>query len=1068
MQLNKEQEIAVNHFEGPAVLISCPGSGKCITGDSIVFSDEKEKLSYIKDGYNNSNVISLYQENLRIPSICNQKKVEEFYYEDVNETIEIKTEQGYKIEGTKHHPIAVINNIGRFCWKKLEDIEIGDICPIYCDRKDTSFGNDDLFYMMGLLLGDGSISKRDRYFSLSQENNNIAEIYCDLVKKCFNTIAVPTKDHRTENLYSYRVYGIRYKKSLVDIFGDIEHGAKDKYLTKEMLKGNLHQLCSLLRGIYDTDGTVASNGSCIDITLASKKLIDQIHVLLLRFGVFSNKTVKIVKGVEYFRIQIMGDDLRRFESAIGLRHLEKSRRLKLCLSRYCNSNRGMSFLETELRCVWNKMKMDGIFGISERKFNSVVSKDGYVKFNFRKYFMDDKNKRGITLKSLKNLIYIYNSYGRHCGHIEYLSNICKSYAFTAIKSVERVYSTKTVFDFVVPKSHCFIANGFINHNTTTVSARAAKLVEKGVDPKHILCITFTNKAAKEMKERITSVLGKSYSNFFIGTFHALCASLLRSFGKHIGYTPDFTILDEDEQIDIILQVARKLGFDIEKAEAKLVASKINDTREKLLPLSELDNIFSGNIHLSQISKEYILTVKKLNCIDFSGLLSETIHLLKTNENVLDKLQNRWKFLTIDEAQDTNIAQFSLTELISSKHNNIMFIGDTDQSIYSFRGARFQNILDFIDKHKDCKVLYLSDNYRSTPEIVAVADKLIKHNSSHMSSKIFKTSNASGEPVACTCYADQNEEAKCVAEYIQDLVQQGYKYSDFAILYRINSMAQPFESVFNSLGMKYRTVGGFSFYNRAEIKDCICMLRFLINRKDGIAFERVASKMSGLGSVKIGKIENYAEKNSVDLVEACKKSPDYVGSKAAEDSCLKISSVYGLDFSNLHAGESLDKIVNSLNYQDYLKKTYPEDFDDRWQNVKELITAAAIFGEKDPSIAKYVQNLSLLSADDKKEDKDSITLSSGHGAKGKEWNVVFAVGMEQGKLPHARALIENPVDGIEEERRVAFVCLTRAKKILQVSWCKNRRTFTKFGVKYQKCLPSQFLYESGLITEEDFI
>jgi len=604
--------------------------------------------------------------------------------------------------------------------------------------------------------------------------------------------------------------------------------------------------------------------------------------------------------------------------------------------------------------------------------------------------------------------------------------------------------------------------------TSLLVERTARLIERGIKPSHILCMTFTNKAAGEMKNRIKSRIGSGRSDFFIGTFHSLCALLLRQFGSEIGYTSNFTILDSDDQIDVVLQVGRKMGLSIDKKKASKIAWAINDVREKILPLDYLEELLiNENSQYIPVARQYIKTIKNMNCIDFTGLLSEIVRLMKTVPSALQKLQSRWEYVQVDECQDCNIAQFEFINMLTAIHNNIMLIGDISQSIYKFRGARYQNINDFLKKHIGCYLYHLSENYRSTPQIIAVADKLIKHNKSHMGQK-FSTTNPSGHEVIAFAADDQDAEAHMIAARILSLVEdKGYEFNDFAIFYRINSMAQPFETIFPTHGIKHRTIGGFSFYNRAEIKDSMAMLRFLVNPTDGVAFERIANKMTGISTVRIGQIENYAEEKQISIVQACRDASNFVKSNQALDSWTKIAEIFSTDMSKWHTGQCLSHIAEKLNYHNYLQKKY-DDHEDRWNNVHELVNSAAIFGEKEPSVAKYLQNIALLTSEDKSDNKDNaVTLMTLHAAKGLEFPIVFMVGVEDKKLPHIRSIEEDSEGGVEEERRLCYVGMTRAKKILHISYCEKRKMFSKYGLRYVDCTPSQFLFESGVMKSELF-
>jgi DNA helicase-2/ATP-dependent DNA helicase PcrA len=393
--------------------------------------------------------------------------------------------------------------------------------------------------------------------------------------------------------------------------------------------------------------------------------------------------------------------------------------------------------------------------------------------------------------------------------------------------------------------------------TRLLVERVGRLIESGVPANSIVCVTFTNKTADEMKERVCKRLDVAKPKCFVGTFHRLCLMLLKKFGDRIGYNEKFTIIDSDDQKDMISQISRQLNKKLEKNEIPVVAKAVNDYRENQWNREQLDDALQSNDNFIHIADEYLDRLKKDNCVDFSGMLSESIRLLSEHKDVLERVQTAFKYLQVDEIQDTNYAQFILINYFTGKWNNVLMVGDISQSIYKFRGARYQNILDFLKKHEDCVRIELPLNYRSTPQIVAVADKLIKHNSSHMAEK-FESVNPNGEDVRCLSFNNQFEEADFVAKHIERLKRDGgWNPEDCAILYRMNSMSEPIERALANRGVAYKVVGGRSFYDRREVKDCMSLLRFYANKKDGIAFHRVAGLVDGVGDVTVGKIEKIS-------------------------------------------------------------------------------------------------------------------------------------------------------------------------------------------------------------------
>jgi len=621
---------------------------------------------------------------------------------------------------------------------------------------------------------------------------------------------------------------------------------------------------------------------------------------------------------------------------------------------------------------------------------------------------------------------------------------------------------------------CLVTSVPGSGKTAMLVERTARLINSGVVPKSIVCMTFTNKAADEMKERISKRLGLKRPGLWVGTFHSLCALLLRKFGINIGLSERFTILDSNDQKDLMLKCSRQLGFDLEKNEILNIVRAVNNYRENIQTHEHMEVSLNDREDFIRLADDYIDRLRRSDCVDFSGLLSESIRLLKESKPTLDKIQDAFKYLQVDEFQDTNKAQFELLNLFSGKWNNILGVGDLSQSVYRFRGARYQNIHDFIARHDNCKVLELSLNYRSTPEIISIADKLIRHNKSHMS-KEFRTDNDSGNHPVCVRLQDQMEEAEWVSKHIHRLVNEGgWAYSDIAILYRMNSMAEPIERSLTNNKMEYIVIGGRSFYDRREVKDCLSILKFLMNPKDSIAFERMSSFIAGLGNVTIGKVENIADENSIAIMDAFDRYLKVSNSQQLKTAYDLIKDSFDIGDINRHnAATALDEVLTKLKYFNFLEKEYKEDFQDRIDNVRSMVVAAGEFSDGDngyTAIQNYLQMVSLITSSDKKKDGNRISLMTLHASKGQEFPIVFIVGIEHGILPHGMSLSEDietkTTEGIEEERRLFYVGVTRAEKALFTSYCKRRKFFSKGGSNYKAARPSQFLFESGLVKKNE--
>lgn len=611
---------------------------------------------------------------------------------------------------------------------------------------------------------------------------------------------------------------------------------------------------------------------------------------------------------------------------------------------------------------------------------------------------------------------------------------------------------------------CLVTSCPGSGKTRSLVERIVRLIEKGVRPQNILCITFTNKAANEMKERIAKRLGIEQPNFFIGTFHSLCANILRKMGHFNDYPSNYTIIDDKEQFEITMQLARKMEIEVDKGMIYKIIKYLNHYRSQREDFSYVEERLTFDYEI-EIARNYLKKCKDCSLVDFSGLIYDAIELIENCDIVKEKLQNGFKYILVDETQDTNSSQYHLINLLGAKWQNIMLIGDLDQSVYSFRGARYQNLQNFINQYKDCTIIPLSKNYRSTPEIISVADKLIKHNESHMGGK-FETDNPSGDPVRCLEKRNQMDEANWIVNQIQRLKSEGgWSGDDIAILYRINRMSEPIEQALNSAGITYEVIGGFNFYDRKEVKDIIAMIKFLVNNRDGIAFHRICSIVTGLGNVTIGKIENRAEEKDISIIDAVKEIKQEVKSIKIRNACQKLLQTFDRDYEHSKPARAIGSLIKDFEYLEYLNKHYSKDAPERKDNVAQIVEAASRFNEQPDGLEKYLQQISLMSTTDKEVKDKKVSLMSLHSSKGLEFPIVFIIGVEHGILPHGRAISENPEEGLEEERRLCYVGMTRAKKVLYITYCKGRFGFGKSGERiYKKAYPSRFLKEMGLIDE----
>ena len=585
-----------------------------------------------------------------------------------------------------------------------------------------------------------------------------------------------------------------------------------------------------------------------------------------------------------------------------------------------------------------------------------------------------------------------------------------------------------------------------------------------VRPWQILAITFTNKAAGELKERIAARLGEDASDIWAGTFHSVCGRILRRYAESIGYTSHFTIYDTDDQRRLMKQIMKAHEIDEKFLPPKRVLSAISNAKEKLISPAEYKAQAGDDLRLKTVAELYRIYQKRLmeaDAMDFDDMIFNTVRLLQTDSDALSYCTGKFRYVMVDEYQDTNHAQYELVRLLSSGENNICVVGDDDQSIYRFRGATIENILNFEDEYGNARVIRLEQNYRSTSNILDAANAVIKNNRGRKGKTLW-TDNGTGEKISVFTADDERGEARYIADRILENVKNGAKFSDHAVLYRMNAQSGSVENVFARSGIAYRVIGGLRFFDRKEIKDVIAYLQLVNNNNDDLRLRRIINEPKrGIGETTMSNAAQIAAELGISLFEVIKRADEFAAlSRAAvrlRSFCDIIDELTEMS-ADISVSELLAEILEKTGYRQYLTESgeEPEKQEERLQNVAEFASTIAQYEQdaQEPSLSDFLEQTALVSdIDSLDESEDRVVLMTIHSAKGLEFNNVFLIGMEEGIFPGNQSIYSG-AEEMEEERRLAYVAITRAKKTLTVTNAYMRMLFGSTN----RNMPSRFLKE----------
>ena len=618
--------------------------------------------------------------------------------------------------------------------------------------------------------------------------------------------------------------------------------------------------------------------------------------------------------------------------------------------------------------------------------------------------------------------------------------------------------------------------------TRVLPHRIAYLIDEfDVNPWNILAITFTNKAAGEMRERVDQIVGFGAEQIWVSTFHSMCVRILRRFADHLGYDRNFVIYDTDDQKHVIKEICKRLFVDTKIHKERTILSAISSAKNEMIDANTYALNSAGEFSKKKIAEayaEYEKILYKNNAMDFDDLLVKTVEVLRNNEDVLNYYQERFKYIMVDEYQDTNTVQFRLVSLLAGKYRNLCVVGDDDQSIYKFRGANIYNILNFEKEYPDAKVIKLEQNYRSTQNILDAANSVIRNNKGRKEKRLW-TSNEEGEKIFFNQYQNEYDEAFQVVDEIYRNVSMGKaKYNDFAILYRTNAQSRVLEEKFIARSIPYKVVGGINFYQRKEIKDILAYLKTIDNGKDDLSVQRIINvPKRGIGATSLSKMMEYAQARDLSLFDAldcCDDIPRLGKTADKIKGFVNMIDVFRAQSEYISLAELLTNILEETGY---IKELEAEDSDQaavRIENIDELMNKIIAYEdeEEEPTLSGFLENVALVAdIDSLNESEDYVVLMTLHSAKGLEFPYVYMTGMEDGLFPSYMTIVNDDPDEIEEERRLCYVGITRAQKRLSLTYAKSR--MVRGSTQYNKV--SRFvreispeLFNKGRVPEKEKI
>ncbi|CAA9581756.1 MAG: ATP-dependent DNA helicase UvrD/PcrA [uncultured Thermomicrobiales bacterium] len=1092
--LNAEQRQAVETVDGPVLIMAGPGSGKCVLPDTrLVIND---RLQTAEEAWERFHTAAVYDGEGWVSAPSEQAWVDSYdevtgrfhsapitalYRQQVSERVRLITfRDGSRIGLTAAHKLFDGLN-----WTNI--IQVGDVLalPGALSHRDRSI-DPELAEFFGWLIGEGyERTQHDciREFSITlksrEQLERIRTVIANLLERYnLGSRKLSIKLNNGRSTYRLGIWSTALYEFLASHGHEFGCRAAQKHVPDVIMRADAEGVAIFLRALFDVEGWVEPGRQQVGISTASQRLAEELRHLLRRFGIWARVSRKMKAATNgtriarpYWTLYIGGPSLRVFSEQISFGDLMKKEALARCIAKRSNPNRDLLPSGPVIRQLAEATALS-----PKRLLGNTGQTKGYAALKrcsresyhnkVRPMLLELVERPGGRLpgNQFRPTRLLSTDDLSHLKHgIVTLDRLATApLVYEEVAAVDEVDYTGWVYDFTVEGTHNFVAEGVLCHNTRVLTHRIAYLLqERGAAPWQILAVTFTNKAAKEMRDRLERLVGPVAKDLTVGTFHNFCVRVLRQHGYHFGLDRSFTIYDSDDQMNVIKRALKELDLDPKQHAPRAILSRISAAKSvRATPDDFRAQVETyGDEIVARVYPVYQQMLKTFQGLDFDDLLNRTVDLFQYVPEVQRRYQERYRYIMVDEYQDTNHVQYSLIhQLANGPDANLCVVGDEDQSIYRFRGADITNIRNFRRDFPSAKTIFLEQNYRSTQPILEAAMGVIKENPERTEKQLRAVQGAGAKVLVQELYDERQEAQFLVTEISRLHVMRKHPYRDFAVMYRTNAQSRPIEQALDRAKIPLQLIGGIRFHERQEVKDVMALLRTVVNPADTISLRRViGSDMplgKGIGPKAIEAIEGWATETSLSLASGfdsllesedgmSRSVPPQVSgrSRAALLEFARTFSELRRAAGSLSLSEFFKEAIDRSGYVAFLQESMQAE---RLENIGELGNEISRWPDQEPisGLTSYLEEKALVSDADTIEDEgDKVTLITLHAAKGLEFPVVFLVGLEEGLLPHSRATQSEDPRELEEERRLAYVGITRAMKLLYLTHAFKR---TRFG------------------------